>query len=902
MSRIYTQSNLRYALALGISLTLGGCDSQTNNSEPLAIAEANASDFIALRVEAENFSALSGGWTLTNHDNIPTISPDPDPPHHQSASGRANMELLPDTRVTHDDELVRDGNFWGRSGTGPRMEYDLTIPEAGRYIVFVRAYSTGIEDNGIHVGFDNLKPASGERIQLCAGKNKWTWSSAQRVTTNHCGTPKTIFLDFPSAGDYTVKFYAREDGYELDQFLLLKENSDAIDCSPVGDDEVKCTDVTSGKSAGQYEIPAYASSGGNLVTTPPPPPIVDIDLDVDISSSANNFMIGDVVTFSVQVTNKDENDTATDVTAKIDLPDELALTSSAACNLQGNDLVCNFQELAPGDRVTESFTATVQQTGSLRIDARANADQSDKDLGNNTDSSSIEATPYIPLFDGVLSAAQTPNIMGLVGSSAQTLVLYNAGRQDITGAQIKIETDLRVTVEPDITQAFSDCSGSPITTCTLADLPSLASVQLPFTVTPVESGVAEIQVSFVVAGDEDQTNNTLTLTTLVVESPIVTMASGDLALEAENFHTQSIPESSATIDTHGWSVTAAEIRSAVTPDFDQGNFASASKQVYLEYLPDTRVGDADLEIDDVTNFSAGGTSAVLNYQTYFNEVGRYYINVRTRATNTEDATVHLGLDNTWPAAASSVTVCQPDGSWTWANGQLADGTCDPASKPFIDIETPGHHTLHVSTGTDGVEIDKVILRLNNSDAPDGLGEDPVSLQIADLDIAASSSFISKKDNTTEQQASGNEQTYQLRIDNRDANNTAYDITVTITGLDVQLASEITGFDSCAVSGDTILCKINALNANDHTVAKVDTIAEAETEILASAALGEASDTDTSNNSTVATPVGGGSLSPWMVLLLVLPFFSANRKRKVAYRETPLTTSKLYPLIRFINHA
>ena len=33
---------------------------------------------------------------------------------------------------------------------------------------------------------------SGERMQWCKGKNKWTWSSAQRVEENHCGTPQTI--------------------------------------------------------------------------------------------------------------------------------------------------------------------------------------------------------------------------------------------------------------------------------------------------------------------------------------------------------------------------------------------------------------------------------------------------------------------------------------------------------------------------------------------------------------------------------------------------------------------------------------------------------------------------------------------------------------------------------------
>ncbi|CAH8296762.1 hypothetical protein MFUCSW5_90013 [Mariniflexile fucanivorans] len=77
----------------------------------------------------------------------------------------------------------------------------------------------------MHVGLDEKWPESGARMQWCDGKNKWTWSSAQRVPENHCGTPDTIYLDFNDAGEYIISFSMREDGFEMDRFILTKRRN-----------------------------------------------------------------------------------------------------------------------------------------------------------------------------------------------------------------------------------------------------------------------------------------------------------------------------------------------------------------------------------------------------------------------------------------------------------------------------------------------------------------------------------------------------------------------------------------------------------------------------------------------------------------------------------------------------
>lgn len=221
----------------------------------LGASQLHAQDFVAVKVEAENFVSKHSDWRVTSNGNTPNVRPDPDGSHASSASGRSYVELLPDTRVTHGDRLVSGGNFWNTGGTGPSLTYNVNIPEAGRYLVWVKAYSTGTEDNGIHVGVNNTNPASGQRMQWCSGKNKWTWSSAQRTSSNHCGVPRTIFLDFSFAGANRVTFSAREDGFEFDQFILLKTNNNS--CTPNDNDQIVCNNGTSNVPA-QNPTPAPA--------------------------------------------------------------------------------------------------------------------------------------------------------------------------------------------------------------------------------------------------------------------------------------------------------------------------------------------------------------------------------------------------------------------------------------------------------------------------------------------------------------------------------------------------------------------------------------------------------------------------------------------------------------------
>lgn len=182
-----------------------------------------------LLVEAESFSDQSRtelrAWHLVTSGQTPDIQPDPDGNHADSASGNAYIEVLPDTRTTHDDPLKQGENFSNTPGEIAVLHYRVHFSTPGKYYVWVRAYSTGTEDNGIHVGLDGVWPESGARMQWCEGKDSWRWESKQRTEENHCGEPYKIFLEIEKEGEHEILFSMREDGFEFDQWLMTTDQN-----------------------------------------------------------------------------------------------------------------------------------------------------------------------------------------------------------------------------------------------------------------------------------------------------------------------------------------------------------------------------------------------------------------------------------------------------------------------------------------------------------------------------------------------------------------------------------------------------------------------------------------------------------------------------------------------------
>lgn len=199
----------------------------------LALAASDATVFLEtnglLAVEAEHFYQQdlmeTRAWYVVSAEKNPQIEPDGDGPHLEGASGNAYLEILPDSRRNHGEKLIHQENFSNEPGKLGVLHYKAHFQNPGRYYVWVRAFSTGSEDNGIHVGLDGNWPESGQRMQWCEGKRTWRWESKQRTQEQHCGEPYKIFLDIEEPGTHDIIFSMREDGFEFDQFVLTLDRS-----------------------------------------------------------------------------------------------------------------------------------------------------------------------------------------------------------------------------------------------------------------------------------------------------------------------------------------------------------------------------------------------------------------------------------------------------------------------------------------------------------------------------------------------------------------------------------------------------------------------------------------------------------------------------------------------------
>lgn len=161
-------------------------------------------------------------WHRVGADAVPQAAPDGDPSHADAASGTAYIECLPDTRRTHADPLVPGENFSNEPGAMAVISYRIHFGNAGRYYVWLRTFSTNTEDNGVHVGLDGEWPESGRRWQTTR-KHAWAWECRQRTDEVHAGVPMQLFLDVPTTGEHTFQISMREDGVEIDRWLLARD-------------------------------------------------------------------------------------------------------------------------------------------------------------------------------------------------------------------------------------------------------------------------------------------------------------------------------------------------------------------------------------------------------------------------------------------------------------------------------------------------------------------------------------------------------------------------------------------------------------------------------------------------------------------------------------------------------
>ena len=195
---------------------------------------------------------------------------------------------------------------------------------------------------------------------------------------------------------------------------------------------------------------------------------------------------------------------------------------------------------------------------------------------------------------------------------------------------------------------------------------------------------------------------------------------GLIAVEAEHFFRQTADE------TRRWYLTTAAFAPAILPDGDPPHVAGASGGAYLEILPDTRRTHGDKLIEGENFSDEPGKIGLLSYRVHINTPGRYYVWGRIFSTTSEDNSLHVGIDDTWPESGRRMQWITK-GKWVWGSKQRTKENHN--GEPymlFLDIENPGPHTISFCMREDGLSFDRWLMTTDREFKDPGDGPGPES--------------------------------------------------------------------------------------------------------------------------------------------------------------------------------
>jgi len=468
-----------------------------------AVDYNTTADYVSIGFEAEEFITKDERWVMTNAGTQQGLhGADPDPNHSGSASGGVYFEVLPDVRVTHADPMGPPAAYWGQPGQGPEMSWQVNIPEPGRYYVHGRAYSTGTEDNGIHFGINGTWPQSARMMQFCtAGARDWRWSSAQRDAggVGSCGIQKSLYLDIENAGMHIINASAREDGFELDRIVLIKDLSgNTKTCSPSGATGISC------KNGGIEMADEQTDVAVTLVTDPE-----TIGDGTDEVSDGNSF------TVTAVVENHDKFDDALDIVLTTEFAAGLMVTGVPAdCSLSGQTVTCNLAMLeptSPTENHSYAMDVTVLEadSASRAIDATVENSVFDGNVANNTASvdvavSVIDLSTDVAVELGLVRDTGADDLLWSVGELGKVnLMVTNDSANEATNVSVAVQigAGMKVDLLP------SDCVGSSTVTCSISSLAAGESKTFSIDVSATSAGAQVVNAEASLANDGNASNN-----------------------------------------------------------------------------------------------------------------------------------------------------------------------------------------------------------------------------------------------------------------------------------------------------------------------------------------------------------------------------------------------------------
>lgn len=275
-----------------------------------------------------------------------------------------------------------------------------------------------------------------------------------------------------------------------------------------------------------------ASPTATLSPTPTTPVVLEADLAISKSASANPVQAGENLTYTLNISNNGPA-AATGVTVTDNLPPAASLVSAVAsqgggCSGTGS-LTCVLGDMNPGSAASITVVVNVPAaaTGSLINSATVSAGQADPNPDNNT--ATVE-TAISPAADLAITKSGSPDPVMVGQTLTYNLSVINNGPSDASGVTVSDTLPAGVA----FVSASPGCSEAGGTvTCTVGSLASGGSAQYQVVVT-IPAGVSGILTNqATVYGNEtdpDPASNTAVAnTTVIIAADLIIIKSANPA-------------------------------------------------------------------------------------------------------------------------------------------------------------------------------------------------------------------------------------------------------------------------------------------------------------------------------------------------------------------------------------
>jgi len=164
------------------------------------------------------------------------------------------------------------------------------------------------------------------------------------------------------------------------------------------------TTATQSSATGDYDVTPYGLSSGNYNITFEKGVLHIVpmsELELTMSASANPTLAGANLMYTLAATNHGPSD-GTSLVITDTLPSGVTfLSATTGCSENMGVVTCNLGSLASGDSITASITLNVYTStvGALSNSATLAGDEEDSDTSNNSESISVQAVPFIVVYN-----------------------------------------------------------------------------------------------------------------------------------------------------------------------------------------------------------------------------------------------------------------------------------------------------------------------------------------------------------------------------------------------------------------------------------------------------------------------------------------------------------------------